>query len=114
MKQLFEWLKENLIAWLLPLALMVIGFGATFLDWKVFFDEGDIHPKIAFFAPLVGFLGLAMLLSPAEPENILETVTAARRRERRQRLALITLRVGLMAGGVSFALMNGWIGGLAG
>ncbi len=115
MKEPFAWIKDILIIWLIPVAFIVIGFGGTFLDWQVFFDEGDIHPKIAFFAPLVGFLGLAMLLSPpGMPENMFESAAAARRRAQRQRWALATFLVGLVAAGVSFALMAGWMGGLAG
>ncbi len=108
MKDPYSWMREHLFAWLLPLAFIVIGFGGTFLDWQVFFAAGEEHPGIAFFAPLAGFLGLAMLLSPVVPENLLESAAAARRRERRQRLALITFLLGLVAGSVSLALMSGW------
>ncbi len=115
MKQRYARTIGKLLPFLLPLVFIVIGFGSTFIDWEIFFDEGVFRPRMAFFGPLAGFLGLAMLIGPAAlQDNLLETAAAARRRAQRQRLALTTFLVGLVLAGVNFALMNGWIGGLAG
>jgi len=107
--------KDKLIGWALTAAFILLGFGATLLNWQTLLDEGNYHPKMAFFGPVMGFLGLAMLVGPsALPEGMRESEAASRRRTLRQRLAITTVVIGLIAGGVNFALMNGWIGNLAG
>lgn len=106
--------KDKLVAWLLTTVFIVVGFGATLMNWQTFFDEGKYYPKMAFFAPLIGFIGLAMLLGPSnKPEDVAGDDAAARRRILRQRLAQAVVVIGLVAAGVNFALMNGWIGDLA-
>ena len=106
--------KDRLIAWLLTAAFIVVGFGASLMNWQTFFDEGKYYPKMAFFAPLIGFVGLAMLVGPSnKAEDVAGDEAARRRRILRQRLAQAVLVIGLIASGVNLALMNGWIGGLS-
>ncbi len=107
--------KDKLISWLVALVFLVVGFGGTFLDWQVLFQEGEYISSMGFFAPLLGFLGLAMLVGPSgAEEDVIANAAARRRRAQRQRLALATFLAGLVVSGVNFALMSGWIGGLAG
>lgn len=115
MKDRTSWFKEKLFKWLAPAAFLIIGFGSTLLDWQIYFDEGEFRPRMAFFGPLLGFLGLAMLIGPAAPdEPMLESASEVRRREQRQRLALLVFLAGVAIAGLNFALMYGWLGGLAG
>jgi hypothetical protein len=105
--------NEKLIGWLLTLAFIGLGFGATALDWQTLLDEGSYHPKMAFFGPLMGFIGLAMLAGPpALPEGMRESLAAAQRRKLRQRLAVALLVLGLIAGAGNLALMEQWINSL--
>jgi hypothetical protein len=98
---------------LFGLAFIVVGFGATYLDWQIFFNEGVFRPRMAFFGPLLGFLGLAMLAGPATSEDeVMSNPSAERRRAQRQRLALFVFLAGVLLSALNFALMNGWIGGL--
>ncbi len=105
---------RKLAPWLLPAAFIALGFGSTFLDWQIYFNEGVFRPRLAFFAPLAGFLGLAMLIGPPGADGLLESAAQARRRAQRQRMALAIFLIGMAASGLNFALMNGMIGGLAG
>jgi hypothetical protein len=105
--------KEKLIGWALTLAFIVIGFGGTVLNWQMIIEESKYYPKMAFIGPFIGFVGLAMLVgAPSKPADVQEDEAVTRRRTLRQRLALATVLLGLIAGGVNLALMSGWIGGL--
>lgn len=106
--------KDKLVTWLLTAVFIVVGFGATLMDWQTYFDEGKYYPKLAFFAPLIGFVGLAMLAGPSnKAEDVAGDEAASRRRMLRQRLAQAILVIGLVAASVNLALMNGWIGDVA-
>jgi hypothetical protein len=105
--------KEKLTGFLIAMVLFALGFGGTLLNWQMVFDEGKYYPKMAFVGPFIGFLGLAMLVGPStKAEEVVGDETATRRRKLRQRLALTTLAIGLIAAGLNLALMNGWIGDL--
>ena len=105
--------KENLTVLLITLVFIALGFGVTVLNWQMALDEGKYYQMTAFIGPFIGFLGLAMLVGPpAKPAEAQEDEIASRHRTLRQRLAMATVAVGIIAGGVNFALMNGWIGSM--
>jgi len=106
--------NEKLIGWLLTLAFIGLGFGATALNWQTLLNEGSYHAKMAFFGPLMGFVGLAMLAGPPPlPEGMRESLAASRRRALRQRAGIVLAVLGVIAGGANLALMDQWINSLA-
>ncbi|HWP68851.1 MAG TPA: hypothetical protein VN437_06065, partial [Rectinemataceae bacterium] len=58
--------KERRIALGMGVVMVVVGFGATFLNWRSALTEGRFDGDEAIGGPLAGFIGLVLLLPSAE------------------------------------------------
>jgi hypothetical protein len=89
--------------------LITLGAGYTIYEWREALTSGIYHPKAAFLFPTVAVLGLAVLLSPINKDELLgkygvERPSSLAHYNWGQRILFI---LALVAGALNWALISG-------
>ncbi len=94
----------------ISVVMVVVGFAGWWVNWQSTLEEGRYRPIGAFVTPFIVFLGLAFLVAPPPEDQFIAKYgeAALGRRTLRLRISQLLGLMGIVAGGINFALMKGW------